>query len=636
MRAWIAACLVVIGPILFGPGARADEQIISFDSKIRIESDGGLDVTETIRVYAEGQEIKRGIYRDFPTTYQDKLGNRYRVAFEFVGATRDGAREPWHIEGQSNGVRIYLGDANVFLPEGYYTYQLHYRTDRQLGFFEHHDELYWNVTGNGWRFPIRSAKATIELPSPITSAQLRASGYTGKQDSTDSQLTSKVVDGGAQYATTMSLWPDEGLTVVLEFPKGVVPEPTMSAKVGWFVDDNFSVVIGVVGLFLLWAFHVVCWRARGRDPDVGPRIPQYEPPEGLSAAAMRFIRSNGYDDTCLAAAVLSLAAKGALSIESGGQDAFTLIRGEDTEAEAWLSADERVLFKSLYATSPNRLSTQRSAATAAVFGGALRAHSAALKNEFDKQYVALNRQTFYAGTGITLMVAVLMGIVHPIEPAVVAVLGVLFTILSLAAFAAFRANANEPFVGFALALFPGIFGLGTLGGMIDAGGPVHAVMVVLLVITNACFFEWMKAPTLEGARLLNSMEGLRWYLGVAEREELDARYRPESTPDRFGRFLPYALALGVEQAWSERFAKALTPAQFEQAQPGWYRSTVTTKGGSSSFVATGFGRNLASSISSASTPPGSSSGSRSSSSRSSSRSSGRSGGGGGGGGGGGW
>ena len=56
------------------------------------------------------------------------------------------------------------------VDNGIHEYQLRYQTSRQLGFFEDYDELYWNVTGNGWMFPIDHAGARIELPAAVSSA----------------------------------------------------------------------------------------------------------------------------------------------------------------------------------------------------------------------------------------------------------------------------------------------------------------------------------------------------------------------------------------------------------------------------------------------------------------------------------
>ena len=104
-------------------------------SDIAVHQDGSMTVTETIRVRAEGRNIKRGIYRDFPTRYRTKNGNDYVVDFELYDVSRDGKNELHHTESLSNGVRIYIGQKNVLLKPGEYRYKISYRTDRQLGFF---------------------------------------------------------------------------------------------------------------------------------------------------------------------------------------------------------------------------------------------------------------------------------------------------------------------------------------------------------------------------------------------------------------------------------------------------------------------------------------------------------------------
>jgi uncharacterized membrane protein YgcG len=533
-----------------------------------------------------------------------------------------------------NGVRVYIGAADVYLEEGYYTYRLRYRTDRQLGFFEDHDELYWNVTGNGWAFPIRSANATIGLPEAIDAARLRASGYTGKQGSTDAQLTSKVIDGGAQFASTMTLWPGEGLTVVLEFPKGLVPEPTTARRIGWFVDDNQGVVIGAGGLTLLWLFYGIRWRAVGRDPDAGPLVPLYQPPPGQSAASMRYLRRMTYDDRCFAAATLSLAAKGAIAIDRDDKGTFSLRRTDTTGAQIELSVDERRLFDALFKSSPGSVSLKPSSWTARVVAAARAAHEAAIKQGYEKQYFVLNRGTVVAGALLSLLVQALMALSHPQDPVGALVVSTFFVAFSIATFAALAGLPHE--VKYALAIIPGFFTFGFLFAIFDVCGVPHALIVIAMLLTHAAFYRWMKAPTVHGAPILHKIEGFRWYLGVGEKQQLDSRYQPAANPQLFAAFLPHALALDVEQPWAERFASSLTPAQFEQAQPGWYRAaSLGAAASGSSAPISSFASSFSSSIASASTPPGSRSGSRSSSSGSSG-SSGRSGGGGGGGGGGGW
>ena len=165
---------------------QAAERILDYRSSIVVATDGRLTVTETIAVVSAGDQIKRGIYRDFPTDYSRMLtiGDvslpilRSQVPFDVVEVQRDGHPEPYHTELQDNGVRMYIGDADITLPPGRYTYGLTYIT-AQLGFFADHDELYWNVTGNGWRFPIDRAAAIVVLPAAIPRDRVRLEGYTG-------------------------------------------------------------------------------------------------------------------------------------------------------------------------------------------------------------------------------------------------------------------------------------------------------------------------------------------------------------------------------------------------------------------------------------------------------------------------
>ena len=139
-------------------------------------------MVETLRVRSEARQIRRGITRDFPTHYQDRSGRRVVVGFGVLGVQRDGQPEPFKVERRANGVRVWIGDPDVYLPAGTYTYQILYRTDRQLGFFEDHDELYWNVTGSSWVFPIDRASARVTLPAPVPEEQLSLEAETGRRE----------------------------------------------------------------------------------------------------------------------------------------------------------------------------------------------------------------------------------------------------------------------------------------------------------------------------------------------------------------------------------------------------------------------------------------------------------------------
>ena len=155
----VAGLLLLLLPLF----AAADERILSFHSDIVVMQDGWIEVTETIQVRVEGRRIRRGIYRDFPTDYRDKLGNEYVVDFQPLAVLRNDRPENLRAQKDRNGVRIYFGRSDYFLDHGIHTYQFRYRASRMLGFFEDHDELYWNVTGFDWAFPIDKASAAVRL-----------------------------------------------------------------------------------------------------------------------------------------------------------------------------------------------------------------------------------------------------------------------------------------------------------------------------------------------------------------------------------------------------------------------------------------------------------------------------------------
>jgi uncharacterized membrane protein YgcG len=564
MRALVLACAALVATVFTTGGANAQERITSFHSEVRIGADGGLVVVETIEVEAAGQAIRRGILRDFPTDYRDRAGNRVTVPFEVDRVTRNGAPETWSTDKLSNGVRVRIGRADVMLPPGRHTYEIAYRTARQLGFFEGHDELYWNVTGNGWTFAIDQATARVTLPRGVPAAELSAEAYTGPQGAQGRDWRAQAVDGGAEYATTRALGAREGLTIVLAFPKGIVAAPSGTERAAWFVADNRAAGVGGFGVLAVAAWLYARWRRVGRDPKAGPLFPRYEPPKGVSAAAARFIDRMGFDSRCFAAGVLGLGARGYLKVDQHGE-AFDLQRtGRSVD---WLAGD-RPLADALFGGRDATTITKTYDPKIAAAQGAL---AAALKNH-------------YKG-------------------------------------ALFSRNSGSIAVGIGLAV-------ATLAGCIALDAPPAVIIptLVALVALLIAFSRWMPSYTVEGRRLKDEIEGLRQYLGVAERDTLARFKAPELTPQEFARLLPYALALDVEKTWADRFAAVAGSAAVAAAVTGYYRSDSGEGFGSVGDLGASLG-DLGDAVSSAATAPGSSSGSGGG---------GSSGGGGGGGGGSGW
>jgi len=167
----IRVCYIIpLSILLFLPlcafGFLDIEYLESFHSDIRINKDASLTVTEKI-VYANEGKMVRGIYRDFPTVYHHKALFSQHRKFDVIKVLRDGKREKFHIKNLKGGKRLYIGDPRKYLQPGRYTYTLKYKTDRQLRYFDDHDELYFNINGVLWSLPIKKVSARVFLPEGV-------------------------------------------------------------------------------------------------------------------------------------------------------------------------------------------------------------------------------------------------------------------------------------------------------------------------------------------------------------------------------------------------------------------------------------------------------------------------------------
>jgi uncharacterized membrane protein len=135
-----------------------------------------------------------------------------------------------------------------------------------------------------------------------------------------------------------------------------------------------------------------------------------------------------------------------------------------------------------------------------------------------------------------------------------------------------------------------------------------ALFVAATVVLTAVSFRLLTAPTAEGWKCRDQIEGLKLFLSVAEADRLRVLNPPDFTPALYEKLLPYAIALGVEMVWSRRFAAALAASQTEY-QPDWYDGSHPWNGSNVSGFSSDLGGGLAAAIATASTPPSSTGGS---------------------------
>lgn len=629
-----AALRVFAVAVLLCAVSRADERILYYHSDITVRPDATLRVTETIRVNAENAEIRHGIYRDFPTAYEDRWGNRYNVYLTIVSAFRDGVLEAWHTEQRSNGVRIYLGDKNTIVSVGEHTYELTYTVTRELGFFPDHDELFWNVTGNGWGFPIDKTAAIVRLPASIPRDQIKLDGYTGAQGSREKALRAFIREGDPVFTATRSFGPNEGLSIVVSFPTGFITQPTLRDIAWYWMQDNVPACIGVVGLLLTFFYYVVVWAKVGRDPKAGTIMPIYDLPPQLSPAAVRYLKKMAYDDKVFAAAVIDLAVKKKVTIRQDSDDTYTIVLAAD-DTDSSLTTEEKTLRITLLGDGQELELKKTNWATVAA---AVKGVKNDLQQSLEKIYFFSHGSYMIPGVLLSVLTAVVMVARAPSnEDSPVLFLCVWLSIWTFGVVMLIRNtvtafsksfSAGISAAGFAsVFLFFEIVVIWILARSVSVAG---VLLLIALAPLNLIFHHLLKAPTLAGRKLLDKIDGFRMFLSATEEDVLNRMNPPNRTPELFEKYLPFAVALDCEKAWGAQFATILAAAAVggSQYSPSWYDGSSFSPSNIGGFTSS-FSNGLSSAISSSSTAPGSASGAGAGGS-------GGSGGGGGGGGGGGW
>ncbi|HEV2043159.1 MAG TPA: DUF2207 domain-containing protein, partial [Sphingomicrobium sp.] len=499
-------------------------------------------------------------------------------------------------------------------------------------------ELYWNVTGNGWRFPIDRASVTISLPSAAKFGQRAA--YTGYQGETASNaaVTSETA-GAISIATTAPLAAGQGLTVAVAFPKDVVDAPSSATKAGWFLADWGPPLVALGGLAGLIGFLYVAWQRGGRDPRAGTVVPIFSPPDGLSPAAMRYVIEQKLDNRGFAAALVDAAVKGHVKLteDDGGFFGATkrsITRSSQATSQPLGSAE----FAALDQLVPAGGTIEMDKENHSTFSSSINGLSKALAAEFEGKAFKRNIGWAFAAIAVwllglwfaaaSILAAEGVGVASWMILSPILLVGVIVAWLSLPK----MATVPGCIVHGVLIVLGGAAvaaSLPTIPMALATGRwlPIAIAAIGLPLALSA--FAWIDAPTKDGRAMLDRIAGFKQYLSITERDRLDRMQAPEDNLILFERLLPYAIALEVENRWADRFTSMLAAAAAAQGSSAgfaWYSGSSSPWTDTGGFVGS-IGDSLSSAVSSASTAPGSSSGSGGG---------GSSGGGGGGGGGGGW
>jgi len=556
--------------------AQPHEQILNFDSYIIVNKNASVDITETITAHTNQDRILRGIVRRLPIRYRDTYGMKHHVNYFIQQVLLDQKPSTYHTEYSNNQYAIYIGKLDTLLAPGDYTYTIRYHVNNAINFLQDGDELYWNVTGNEWDFPILKTSATILFPKEATISHYAA--YTGKTGAKDQNfIATQLAANKIQFTATSTFNPGEGLTIALVLPKGFIIEPTWKEKVKSNFAIDYTNYIAFTITAFIFIYMLTVWYFR-RHPKKNIITPISEPPLNLSAGAMRYIMNMKADAKTFTAAIVSMATKNALRIENQ-EDTCTLLKQTQTVE---LPYEEKNLFENLF---KNNSSLQLTTANAQTIQSAEINFFISLKKQFNEIYfhntfaylipafllsliaLIISISTYSSTIIKNLILLLTFGIItsifiYLITTAWQPIRNAIFNSSKLNILTAIRSS-------FVTLLFAGAILFGLIKISIDNSTFTIALLFILLVL-NITFQKILKSYTPAGNKVMNQIEGFKLFLTNSKHHPDDASAK--DAKDLFEKYLPYVIALDIEDQWGEKLDNMLKTAETEAShyQPYWY------------------------------------------------------------------
>jgi uncharacterized membrane protein YgcG len=508
--AWVALGLILAD-------AASCEVIRRFEVEIEFTGSDAFRVEERILYDFEAAE-RRGIYRDIPVAYGRGQAADYRIGVD-VESVEDatGSSRPHRTSSEGRDLRIRIGDPKRRVS-GAHDYRIRYAVRRGLLYFDDHDELYWNVTGDAWKVPIESARLVVRLPAAAAGREVRVGCFTGPRGSVERTCLGERRDGEVVVEAGRLLKRNEGLTAVLWLEPGILVRPTaferFLSRASDFLDAAMLIPLATLLLML------ELWRRRGRDPEPSDAIPvRYEPPEGLTPAEVGTLVDERADLTDITATILDLAVRRHLQIEEVPSTGFFNLSGSDyilrrgAADESDLREHEKRVMLGLFSDHDREVRVSQ------------------LRNSFYTRLPGIREALYRRLTRVDRF--------FPTSPERVREL---WTILGVVLGG----------VGIVLFMLQEVIAIAWGISVIAAGVAVLA------------FSRFMPRKTKKGRRAYEQVLGLREFIERVDRDRLERM--GGRTASQFERILPFAIVLGLADEWSNAF-----DGIYEHA-PDWYVS----------------------------------------------------------------
>jgi uncharacterized membrane protein YgcG len=530
-----SALRLILAVLALGiPAAAAGEAIRLFTTEIYLETEDAFTVVEKI-TYDFGEQQRHGIFREIPVRYGRGRAADYQISLDVESVTDEsGTNQPYQTSTRGRNLRIRIGDPNRKVT-GTKGYVIRYRVERGILYFEDHDELYWNATGTDWPVAIDRAEAEVFLPEGAPLELMTFNCFTGPMGAVGSDCVERASNGIVSFATDRPLRGKEGLTVAVWLPKGVLIEPTALEKLLSRISDYLSPwTLLPLGTFLVLLY---LWQSRGRDPRGRDSIPvAYQAPDGMTPAELGTVVDEKVDMEDITSSILDLAVRGFLEIEELDATKFLFFSDRDyalvkkREPDASLRPHERLLLSHL-------------------FGAGSRVTISSLKEKFYEHLPEIRSSLYKQLSGARGY--------FPVSPDRVrkgyAIAGAVLLGLGVLLFAFFSRT------------IPGV--------------ALFASGAITLLLSRV-----MPRRTRRGRKAYEEILGFKEFVERVDADRLE-RMGGRSV-GQFEEVLPYAIVLGVADAWADAFAGIYTEP------PSWYHSPRYTHGFAPRLFVGDLGRSL--------------------------------------------
>ncbi|MFH1455216.1 MAG: DUF2207 domain-containing protein [bacterium] len=503
------------------------ERIDFFNSDIIVNIDSSINVIETIKYNTGGIE-KHGVYRDIRLKSFD---NKDLKISDISVTDENNVAYKYTESFPSEKISLKIGNPNITFS-GEKTYIIKYKIKRAIGYFDNYDEIYWNVTGNDWLFPIEKTSVLVHLPSGANI--LQSASYCGPSGSKNSCVNI----GEGNFSFDNSLSAGDGMTVATGFTKGIIKQPGFWEN---FLNDfSFTYLFLLLPIFI-FIFTFKRWNKYGKDPKSNRTIiAEYDVPDNLTPLEVSGILKEKIDGKAISAEIIYLAINSFLKIEKIEKN-IAFIKSDDYLLTKILNTEhsngaDRILMNRLFSS----IKSEKSLLKIINFIQITNSNEAEKVNEIKMSSL---KNIFYVYIKeITNSIFDKLVSNNYLKNNPQKIKGKYFSLVSVFLF----------------------LGLCLMFNFVSEYGLIPIISIIISWVIIFIFGMLMPARTEKGLKTKEYLLGLKEYLNIAEKDRINFHNAPEKKPEIFEKFLPYAMIFGVEKAWAKEFEGIYTEP------PKWY------------------------------------------------------------------